>query len=45
MGSKEISQLNGRLVLPVKFCRSDNTELTIDFVVDTGFNDRLTLYL
>jgi clan AA aspartic protease len=35
--------VHGRVVLPVNFCLSGNTDLTIDCVVDTGFNDYLTL--
>ena len=35
--------LDGRVVLPVNFCISDDTDIVIDCVVDTGFNDYLTL--
>ena len=35
--------VDNRAMLPVRFCLSEDTELTIDFVVDTGFNDYLTL--
>jgi clan AA aspartic protease len=34
-----------RAILPVKFYLSADPELAIDFVVDTGFNDYLTLPL
>lgn len=35
--------LDGRVVLPVNFCIGEGMDLTIDCVVDTGFNDYLTL--
>ncbi|WP_310484703.1 hypothetical protein [Chamaesiphon sp. VAR_48_metabat_403] len=35
--------MDGRVVLPVNFCIADDTDLAIDCVVDTGFNDYLTL--
>lgn len=35
--------VDGRVVLPVNFCIAEDTDLTIDCVVDTGFNDYLTL--
>jgi clan AA aspartic protease len=35
--------VEGRVVLPVNFCLSENMNLTIDFVLDTGFNNHLTL--
>ena len=35
--------VDGRLVLPVKFCIAEGTDLAINCVVDTGFNDYLTL--
>jgi clan AA aspartic protease len=34
---------DGRVVLPVNFCIAEDTDLSIDCVVDTGFNDYLTL--
>ena len=34
---------NGRVVLPVNFYLMEDTSLAIDCVVDTGFNDYLTL--
>ncbi len=34
-----------RAILPVRFYLAADTELAIDFVVDTGFNDYLTLPL
>jgi predicted aspartyl protease len=37
--------VDGRVVLPVNFCLSENMNLTIDFVLDTGFNNHLTLPL
>jgi clan AA aspartic protease len=35
--------VDNRAILPVRFYLSADTELAIDFVVDTGFNDYLTL--
>jgi clan AA aspartic protease len=35
--------LERRVVLPVRFCLTQMNDLTIDFVVDTGFNGYLTL--
>ena len=35
--------IDGRVILPVNFCLGEATNLTIDFVVDTGFNSYLTL--
>lgn len=35
--------LDGRVVLPINFCINDSTDLAIDCVVDTGFNDYLIL--
>jgi clan AA aspartic protease len=35
--------VNDRATIPVKFCLTEEAELVIDFVVDTGFNDYLTL--
>jgi predicted aspartyl protease len=35
--------VDGRVVLPVSFCLGNDTDLMIDCVVDTGFNDYLTL--
>jgi clan AA aspartic protease len=35
--------VDGRVVLPVNFCIDESTDLAIDCVVDTGFNDYLTL--
>ena len=35
--------VNGRVVVPVSFCLLKSTEVAIDFVVDTGFNNYLTL--
>jgi clan AA aspartic protease len=35
--------VDGRVVLGVNFCIDESTDLTIDCVVDTGFNDYLTL--
>jgi clan AA aspartic protease len=35
--------VDGRVVLPVKFCIANDTDIAIDCVVDTGFNDYLTL--
>ena len=35
--------VDGRVVLPVNFCITEGTDLAIDCVVDTGFNDYLTL--
>jgi clan AA aspartic protease len=32
-----------RVVLPINFCLMDDTDLIINCVVDTGFNDYLTL--
>jgi predicted aspartyl protease len=37
--------VDGRVVLPVSFCLGNDTDLMIDCVVDTGFNDYLTLPL
>jgi clan AA aspartic protease len=37
--------VDGRVVLPVNFCFLDETNLIINFVVDTGFNNHLTLPL
>lgn len=37
--------VDGRVTLPVIFCLSDEVNLSVDFVVDTGFNDFLTLPL
>jgi clan AA aspartic protease len=35
--------VDGRVVLPVNFCIDEGTDLEISCVVDTGFNDYLTL--
>jgi clan AA aspartic protease len=35
--------VDGKAILPVNFCLGEQPELTISFVVDTGFNDCLTL--
>jgi clan AA aspartic protease len=35
--------VDGRVVLPVNFCIDKSTDFKIDCVVDTGFNDYLTL--
>ena len=35
--------VDGRVVLPIKFCIAEGTDFAIDCVVDTGFNDYLTL--
>jgi clan AA aspartic protease len=35
--------VDGRVVLPVSFCLGNDTDLMINCVVDTGFNDYLTL--
>ena len=35
--------VDGRVVLPVNFCITEGIDLAIDCVVDTGFNDYLTL--
>ena len=35
--------VDGRVVLPVNFCITEGTDLAIDCVVDTGFNDYITL--
>jgi clan AA aspartic protease len=35
--------VDGRVVLPINFCIDEITDLSIDCVVDTGFNDDLTL--
>jgi clan AA aspartic protease len=35
--------VDGRVTLPVNFYLTETTDLTIDFVVDTGFNGYLTL--
>jgi clan AA aspartic protease len=35
--------VDGRVVLPVNFCIDEITDIKIDCVVDTGFNDYLTL--
>jgi clan AA aspartic protease len=35
--------VDGRVVLPVNFCLTEIADLTIEFVVDTGFNGYLTL--
>lgn len=35
--------VDGRVVIPIKFCIADDTDIAIDCVVDTGFNDYLTL--
>jgi clan AA aspartic protease len=37
--------VNGKLVLPVRFCVEENPDLSINFVVDTGFNGELALPL
>jgi predicted aspartyl protease len=35
--------VDGKLVLPVRFCVEENSDLPINFVVDTGFSEYLTL--
>jgi predicted aspartyl protease len=35
--------VNGKLVSPVRFCVEENSDLPINFVVDTGFSEYLTL--
>jgi clan AA aspartic protease len=35
--------VDDRAVVPVIFCLSDEASLSINFVIDTGFNDFLTL--
>lgn len=35
--------VDDRVISPVNFCLGETTDLTIDFVVDTGFNAYLTL--
>jgi predicted aspartyl protease len=35
--------VEGRVVLPVNFYIDESTDMKIDCVVDTGFNDYLTL--
>jgi clan AA aspartic protease len=35
--------LDRRVVLPINFCLMNDTDLIINCVVDTGFNDYLTL--
>jgi predicted aspartyl protease len=35
--------VDSRVVVPVNFCLSESTDLIINCVVDTGFNDYLTL--
>jgi clan AA aspartic protease len=35
--------IDGRVVLPVSFYLGESTDLIVNFVVDTGFNDYLTL--
>ena len=35
--------VDGRVTLPVNLCLGEGTDLTINFVVDTGFNSYLTL--
>jgi clan AA aspartic protease len=35
--------VEGRVVLAVNFCIAEETSIAIDCVVDTGFNDYLTL--
>jgi clan AA aspartic protease len=35
--------VDGRVVSSVIFCLTEATDLTIDFVIDTGFNSYLTL--
>ncbi len=37
--------VDSRVIVPVIFCLSDEINMSIDFVVDTGFNDHLTLPL
>jgi predicted aspartyl protease len=35
--------VDGKLVSPVRFCVEENSDLPINFVVDTGFSGYLTL--
>jgi predicted aspartyl protease len=35
--------VDGKLVSPVRFCGEENSDLPINFVVDTGFSEYLTL--